>query len=146
MLRVRHFANACLENLLDFRAHWNEYQPSGNTDVQGEKKIIFIKLSKYLLRIVTCLDEIRRLRSGDAGPAASFVVDCLKRQIADMVKARASGEYNETIDYAAYGIGEKGIAEFGTESGFVHDVYRYIEGIEALPTEPAAAFGMARNR
>jgi hypothetical protein len=142
VLGVRHYANACLENLIDFRAHWNEYQTSGKAET--EKKIIFIKLSKYLLRIVTCLDEIRRVRK-EAG-SFFFVVDCLKRQIAEMVKARASGEYNETIDYAAYGIGQRGIAEFGKESGFVHDVYRYIESIEALPTEPAAAFGMARNR
>jgi hypothetical protein len=141
VLGLRNYANACLENLIDFRAHWNEYQTSGKAE--AEKKIIFIKLSKYLLRIVTCLDEIRRVRSEYAGPPSFFfVVDCLKRQIADMVKARASGVYNETIDYAAYGIGQQGIAEFGKESGFVHDAYRYIE---ALPTEPAA-FGMARNR
>jgi hypothetical protein len=150
-LTVGNYANACLENLLDFTAHWNEYQQRAEEKHEAAQRIIFTKLSKYLLRMVTCIGEIRSKLAEQVPSNAPFffMVGCLKKQIEELVKARASGGYKDDIDYAAYGIGTDGkVAKLGTGSGFVHELFKYLEalvpgGFEAPHVQ--SAFGKRRQ-
>jgi hypothetical protein len=65
VLCERCFENACLENALDFANHWNQYTESGDRTGASDQAM-FVKLSKYMVRVLTCIDEIKR-KTHDAG-------------------------------------------------------------------------------
>ena len=126
LLTEQNFENACLENIFDFVAHWTQYTGAVPTRAREADVAMFVKLSKYVQRVLVCLDEIARLRSDDR--VRSMLA--LKPQIDRIVESRARGTTDERVDLAAYGIPATGALALddgdGDGRGLVHDAYRYL--------------------
>ncbi len=126
VLSERCFENACLENVIDFTNHWNDYDAlgarTGDTD-----QMMFVKLSKYILRVLTCLEELE-LKTADSTKRASLRALARTRAEVDAVyKGRSSGKSDVRPRLADYGIAPNGpIATLGGGTGLVHDAYRYL--------------------
>ena len=139
VLGVGNYENACLENLLDFTAHWNEHAASETSD--ETRKSVLIKLSKYLHRMVTCIDEIGKKKG------RTFYVDVvLRKQIGLLVAGRASGTAEtllvrrgvrqddalqgadvHALHFSDYGIPDEGKIQLSKHgAGLVHELYRHL--------------------
>lgn len=149
VMGVGNYENACLENLLDFTAHWNEYASTEPRASDDSRKITLIKLSKYLQRVLTCIDEI-------AKNGRTFSVDAeLRAQIGLLVAGRASatadtlvvhhgmrqhGESNALLQregkppvemhklyFSEYGIPSEGAIKLDKNgAGLVHRLYAHL--------------------
>ena len=119
------FENACLENALDFTNHWNDYA-QGSHDAATDQ-MMFVKLSKYILRVLTCVEELQKKTSDNNKRAALGLLARLRPQVDEVYKDRASGQSSVAVTLSDYGIGGDGrIAKIGTGTGLVHDAYRYL--------------------
>lgn len=133
VLPERCFENACLENALDFTNHWNQYAESsdrtGASDLTGASdQVMFVKLSKYIVRVLTCIDEIKR-KTHDPGKLKVLHKLSARRAEVDAVYGRRNDDkrIGTAVELAPYGIGAGGrIVRLGTDIGLVHDVYRYV--------------------
>ena len=122
------FENACLENALDFTNHWNDYAARGQRTADTDK-MMFVKLSKYILRVLTCVEELQS-KTNDKSKLAALVSLARLRQQLDAVYAdRASGKTSVVFELSDYGIGDDGkVAAIGKGKGLVHDAYNYVTG------------------
>ena len=130
------FANACLENALDFTNHWNDYvskagdaRDSGTADTD---QMMFVKLSKYILRVLTCVEELQKKTSDNNKLAALASLARLRAQVDAVYKDRASGKSSVAVSLSDYGIGADGrIAAIGKGTGLVHEAYNYLTGSQS---------------
>ena len=132
------FENACLENALDFTNHWNDYaskmrkaggRDSGTADTD---QMMFVKLSKYILRVLTCVEELQIKTTDTNKRSALDSLATLRPQVDAVYKDRASGKSSVAVALSDYGIGADGrIAAIGTGTGLVHEAYRYLTATQA---------------
>ena len=101
ILRAENYRNAGLENAIDFAAHWNAYASQQPTRTKETDKLVLIHLSKYLLRVIACIDAIN-LKLPEM--QAFSVGRHLASQIGELYKGRATGKAEVEIDLEAYGI------------------------------------------
>jgi hypothetical protein len=137
-LGPRNYQNACLENLFDFTAHWNEYvrhsaSRDGTSRTAATDKLLLIKLSKYLQRMLVCLGEIRALENATLGGLDGLDglggLGGLSAEVDQLVEGRASGKSDVAVDLKKYGIpghdfGELVLARGSV--GLVHDIFAYL--------------------
>jgi hypothetical protein len=89
---------------------------------------MFVKLSKYIVRVLTCIDEIKR-KTHDPGKLKVLHKLSARRAEVDAVYGRRNDDkrIGTAVELAPYGIGAGGrIVRLGTDIGLVHDVYRYV--------------------
>jgi hypothetical protein len=150
LLRAENYTNACLENLFDFRIHWSDYMRKiGTTRTEETDKVALIKLSKYLQRVLVCiegmnakLDAKARLHLTDASLAAEIEV---------LVKGRATGKADSIahLDLARYGIPRSGELTYGggnNHAGLVHAVYAYLMAPRSTKRGRAPHHGLRWSR
>jgi hypothetical protein len=114
------FENAMLENALDFANHWNEYAASFRTAETDQATMV--KLSKYLVRILTCVGELQMRGASD--PLARL--DATRGTVEAIYKDRAAGVSSTKANLADFGIPETGAIDVtAPRAGLVCDVYRY---------------------
>jgi hypothetical protein len=139
------FENACLENALDFTNHWNDYATQGSHDAETDR-MMFVKLSKYILRVLTCVEELRQKTNDNNKLAALGSLARLRPQVDAIYADRASGQTSVVFALSDYGIGPDGrIAAIGNGKGLVHDVYSYLTG-KPSATPRASGFGRGSSR
>jgi hypothetical protein len=137
-LSAENYRNAGLENVIDFAAHWNAYASRQKPNRTKETdKLALIQLSKYLQRVLACIDAMNRKLT-----QTFSVAEHLASQIDELYKARATGKADVEIDFEAYGIPNatdgqiRLAAELGdgqpngpngtsAPKGLVHEVFAY---------------------
>jgi hypothetical protein len=130
-LSAENYRNAGLENVIDFAAHWNAYASRQTPNRTKETdKLALIQLSKYLQRVLACIDAMNRKL-----PQTFSVAEHIASQIDELYKARATGKADVEIDFEAYGIpnATDGQIRLGDghpngpngPSGLVHEVFAY---------------------
>ena len=145
VLSEKCFENACLENVLDFTNHWNAYAALMSRSAESDQ-IVFVKLSKYLLRVLTCIEEIvikvnaaqqlpgklegqRKSRASGTNDAQELL-DKLHMQhieIKSVYANRASSTRTVDVKLIDYGIHASGSINLVSRHGIgmLYDVYRY---------------------
>jgi hypothetical protein len=113
VLARANFENAGLENLVDFAMHWNEYASSPKASAETDQ-LVFVRMSKYLQRVVMCAREASR---------SNVVYDKYAAEIDEIVGFRAAGRAPYKIDLGRYGI-ESALLVLGEGTGFVHEAFR----------------------
>jgi hypothetical protein len=113
-LQKENFQNACLENVIDFTAHWNEYASDQKRNADEDQRV-FIKLSKYILRVLVCLEHLDTRISALRH----------KQEIERIVANRAAVKVEENVHLAKYGIPNEGKIELNKNlTGVLHEAYK----------------------
>lgn len=118
------FENAMVENALDFANHWNEYAAGARTHESDQTT--FVKLSKYLVRVLTCVTELKMKDTNNAEQSALARLETTRETVGLIYKDRATGKSTTKATLSDFGIPEAGLIELGSNgTGLVHDVHRY---------------------
>lgn len=123
------YRNAGLENVIDFAAHWNAYAIKNERTAETDK-LALIHLSKYLVRVLVCIDALNsKLRPTER---AYSVAEPLASQINKLYAGRATGKAECEIDFEAYGItrAPRAPIKLGEPGGkgLVHEAFAYLKG------------------
>jgi hypothetical protein len=121
-LSKSHFENACLENLIDFSNHWNHYMEE-NGD-QENSQTVFVKLSKYLQRVILCVNEIEQM----TGKTFEEIPISLREEIENVVSQRSKGILKEHINLSKYGLKPNETVSLSSkkEKGMLQTLYRQL--------------------
>jgi hypothetical protein len=133
VMTTQNFENACLENVIDFTNHWNDSLHAATSfgDSESLALRVFVKLSKYLQRVIVCIDNARE--NEDAQETATYddetlIPGDLRKFVDETVASRSSLALKGDVtsdQLAKFGcIPRKKIdLELGG-SGFVHTVFQ----------------------
>lgn len=132
------FENACLENLLDFTNHWNAQVPSMSAD-ESHALRVFVKLSKYLQRVLVCL--AKALESEPNTKALFHHTDFVDQTVRSRSGIRPSVEVttDHLRDFGCFPINRIDLASDGGK-GLVYTVYRRLVARRQKPV----GFGRGR--
>jgi hypothetical protein len=127
LLSAECFKNACLENALDFANHWNDYA-AGTTRTPELDQTMFVKLSKYLVRVLTCVTELKMKDTEDVEKDALESLEKTRKTVESVYADRAAGKSDTRATLSDFGIPDSGAIGLGSTeagTGLVFDVYRY---------------------